>query len=69
MTARSAAVRAGDLSGQRGGDLILDQDVLDRSQQILGLRELQAQGVARQGLLPLQDEGLAHHRLGLIIGV
>jgi hypothetical protein len=45
-----------------------DQGVLHRGQQVFGLGQLQTQGVARQGL-PVHSEHLAHHRLGLVIGV
>ncbi len=40
-----------------------------RGQQIFGLGQLQAQGVAPQGLLPLHSEHLARYRLGPLIGV
>jgi hypothetical protein len=43
MTARDSTVGTPDLGGQRGGDLILDQDVLDRDHQVFSLREPQAQ--------------------------
>ena len=69
VTAREPTVRAPELGGQLGGDLILDQGALDRGQQVLGLREPQAQGVVRQGLLPLRSKHLTHDRLGLIISV
>ena len=65
---RDAAVRARDLGGQRGGDLVLDHRVLHRGEQVLGLLQLQTQGVRRQGVA-VQGERLAHHRLGVVIGV
>lgn len=69
MAARGPAVRAPELGGHCGGDLMGDQGVLYRGQEVFGLAQLQTQGVGREGFLPLHGEHLAYDGLGVVVGV
>ena len=68
VTVRDSAVRARSRRGQRGGDLVLDERVLHRGEQVFGLFQLQAKGFRREGAA-LHSERFTNHGLGVVVGV
>jgi len=66
VPSRRPAVRAPDLRSDRGADLGVDDDVLDRGQQVLGLGKLQADCVRGEGV-SVEAEHVADRRGGGVV--
>ena len=68
VPARDPAVRAGDLGGHRGADLMLDQVSCTAASRSLASASCRPR-VSGARAPPGQGEHLAHHRLGVVVGV